>query len=152
VSIEFEDVIIPTGVAHAGTTVREVFQECVTHNVLGIPFCSDQEKIIGRVSIRHTLKESCIPKHLVKGAHLLGNLIEGLRISETTIRTILDTPVDEFVIPPVAIINSSAPMVKAISIMEQCDTPYAFVVDEGVYRGVITRMGCAEIMLRVEDI
>ncbi len=149
--IESGGLIRPTGVARAGTTVREAFEEFVSRRVLGIPFLNDENEIIGRASARHILKETCIPDHMVHGAHLLGNLIEGLRIPDEMIRTIFAMPVDEFVIPAPAIIDSGAPLVKILSVLEQNNTPYVFVVDDGTYRGIITRMFCVEAMLKVPD-
>jgi CBS domain-containing protein len=149
---ESEGLIHPTGVAHAGTTVREAFDVCVSRRVLGIPFLDDEDEIIGRVSVRHILKATCIPDHMVHGAHLLGNLIDGLRIPDEMIRTIFAIPVDEFVIPAPAIIDSGAPLVKILAVMEQNNTPYVFVVDDGTYRGIITRMFCVEAMLSVPDV
>lgn len=150
-TFEIDDLILSTDVAHSGTSVRAVFEECVTRRVLGIPYCNDKEEIVGRVSVRHVLKETCIPDHLVQGAHLLGDLIAGLRIPNSMIRDILAMPVDEFVITPVSVVESTAPLVKIISIMEQQNTPYVFVVDEGQYRGVVTRMSCVESMLKIVD-
>jgi CBS domain-containing protein len=149
--LHFKDLILPTGVARSGMSVRQAFEECVYHDVSGIPFCNKRNQIVGRVSLRHTLKETCIPDHVVKGAHLLGNLIKGLQIPESTIRKILDMPVDGFVIPPVAIVDSTAPLVKFLSLMEQGNTHDVFVVDDGIYCGIITRMACAKIMLSVPD-
>lgn len=149
--LEFEGLIRTSGVARAGTTVREVFEECVTHRVLGIPFVNDENEIIGRVSARHILKETCIPDHMVHGAHLLGNLIEGLLIPDEMIDEILEVTVDDLVIPVTTIVDSAAPLVKVLSIMEQQNTPYIFVVDDGEYRGMITRMSCIEVMLKIAD-
>ena len=149
---ESEALIHPTGVAHAGTTVREAFEECVSRRVLGIPFLDDEDEIIGRASVRHILKTTCIPNHMVHGAHLLGNLIQGLRIPDKMIQTIFAMPVDEFVIPAPAIINSAAPLVKILAIMEQQNTAYVFVVDDSIYRGIITRMFCVDAMLTVPDV
>ncbi len=149
--LDFEGLIYTSGVARAGTTVREVFEECVTHRVLGVPFVNDENKIIGRVSVRHILKETCIPDHMVHGAHLLGNLIEGLKIPDEMIGAILELAVDDFVIPVATIVDSGAPLVKVLSIMEQQNTPYVFVVDDSNYRGMITRMSCIEVMLKVAD-
>ena len=149
--LEFEGLIRTSGVARAGTTVREVFEECVTHRVLGIPFVNDENEIIGRVSVRHILKETCIPDHMVHGAHLLGNLIEGLLIPDEMVGEILEVTVDDLVIPVTTIVDSAAPLVKVLSVMEQQNTPYIFVVDDGEYRGMITRMSCIEVMLKIAD-
>lgn len=92
------DIIVPTGVAKAGMTVRAVFEECVQRNVPGIPYCDENGQVIGRVSIRHTLKQTCIPQYMVKAAHLLGDSLLHVSIPEVLTREILDMPVDPFLL------------------------------------------------------
>lgn len=143
------EIIIPTGVARPGVTVGEVFEECVARNVSGIPFCDDQGKVIGRVSIRHTMKMTCIPDYMVKGAHLLGDRIGAVRMPGDLAREVLKLPVDPFVIERVTIVTPAAMLIKAMAMMEQNNTEYAFVLDEDdVYLGVVTRMGIAALMLK----
>ena len=45
---------------------------------------------------------------------------------------------------------ASAPLIKALAFMEQNDTSYIFVVDEGIYRGIITIQGIAAKMTEFE--
>lgn len=147
--LELSEIIIPTRVARAGMTVGEAFEQCVACNVPGIPFCSDHGKIIGRVSIRHTLKKTCIPDYVVKGAHLLGDQISAVRMPGELVKKVLQLPVDTFVLNRLTLLSPAATFIKAMAVMEQDNTGHAFVVDEdGGYHGVITRMGIARMMLR----
>jgi CBS domain-containing protein len=148
---ELEEVITLTRVARVGMTVADVFEECVTHQVPGIPFCNERNEVIGRVSVRHTLKMTCIPEYMVKGAHLLGDMIEAIRIPDVLAKEVLQMPAEQFVLEPLAIVTSAAPVVKALAMMEQFNSSYAFVVDAGEYKGIVTRMWIASLMLKVRE-
>lgn len=148
---ELKEVIFETRVARAGMTVGEVFEECVAHRVPGIPFCNESNEIVGRVSVRHTLKVTCIPEFMVKGAHLLGDAIEAVRIPDVLAREVLQMPAERFVLEPLAIVTSAAPVVKALAMMEQFNSSYAFVIDDGEYKGICTRMSIARLMLKVRE-
>lgn len=141
------DIVVPTGMAHSGMTVGDVFAECVARNVPGIPFADDEGRIIGRVSIRHTLKMTCIPEYMVKGAHLLGDAIDHLALRDDEIRYLLDLPVDGFVLEDMAHLSAASPIVKALSVMEHYNTGYIFLCDDNAYKGMVTRMGIARLLL-----
>lgn len=141
------DIIIPTAMAHPGMKVGDVFEECATRNVPGLPFRNDKGAIVGRISIRHTLKMTCIPEYMVKGAHLLGDAIDHLQLKDDEIRYVLDLPVDDFVLEDVAHLSAASPIVKALSVMEYYNTGYIFLCDNQQYRGIVTRMGIARLLL-----
>ena len=149
--IELKEIITPTRVARAGMSVSEVFEECVARRVPGIPFCNARDEVIGRVSLRHTLKMTCIPGFMVKGAHLLGDTIEAVRIPEVLATEVLLMPAEHFVLEPLAIVTSAAPVVKALAMMEHFNSSYAFVIDDGVYKGIVTRMWIASLMLKLRE-
>ena len=148
--MEVSDLIIPTGIAHSGMTVREVFRICVAADVPGIPFQQEDCKITGKVSIRHILKENCIPQFMVRHSHLLGDELGHLHIREEHAREVLKLPIDQFILPVMAVASSSIPAAKALAIMEDMDTTYLFVIDDGCYRGTLSIMGIARAMLEVE--
>ena len=145
------DIIVPTGVARAGMSVREVFEECVKRNVPGIPYVDEDDQVIGRVSIRHTLKQTCIPKYMVKAAHLLGDSLQHVSIPEVLAREVLEMQVDPFLLENIATVTSESPVVKALAIMEQYNSGYIFLIDDGIYKGIVTRMGIAALMLRIRE-
>ena len=103
------------------------------------------------MSLRHTLKMTCIPGFMVKGAHLLGDMIEAVRIPDDLAKEALQMPAEQFVLEPLAVVTSAAPVVKALAMMEQFNSSYAFVVDDGEYKGIITRMWIASLMLKVRE-
>lgn len=141
------DIVIPTGTAISGMTVREAFSECAERNVPGLPYVDDRGKVVGRMSIRHTLKMTCLPEYMVKAAHLLGDAIDHLALQDDEIRLILDLPIDEFVLDDVAHLSAASPIVKALSVMEYYNTGYVFLCDNERYRGIVTRMGIARVLL-----
>ena len=148
---QLREVITPTRVARAGMSVGEVFEECVAKRVPGIPFCNTRGEVVGRVSLRHTLKMTCVPSYLVKGAHLLGNVIEEVLIPEELARDVLRMPAENFVLETRAVVTSATPVVKALAVMEQYNSSYAFVIDNGEYKGMVTRMWIASLMLKVRE-
>lgn len=145
---ELMSIAINTGVARPGMTVGEVFEECVRKNVPGIPFCDNEDRFLGRVSIRHTLKSTCIPQYIVDAASFLGDHLNNVSIADSLSKKILSLPVDNFVLEDMATISPVAPVVKALAVMEKYNTGYIFLIDKGVYKGIVTRMGIARLMLR----
>lgn len=145
--MELKDLIIPTALARPGMAVREVIAECVRANVPGIPFMDAQGRITGKASIRHILKETCIPDFMIRHSHLLGDQIHHLNITRERLHQLLAYDIDPFVLPQMAVANASTPIAKALAIMEDQDTTYLFVVDQGEYRGVISVMGIGQMML-----
>lgn len=148
--MELTELIIPTGEARPGMTVAEVFAECVRRNVPGIPYRDASGRITGKVSMRHVLKETCIPEFVWRHSDLLGDEIPTLKIPEARAQEVLQLPVDPFVLPKAARITSTSPIAKALAVMEDYDTTYIFVVDAGeTYRGLVTIMAVAQCMLEL---
>ena len=141
------DLIVPTAVASPGMLVGDVFRECVSRQVPGIPFRNANGKIIGKASIRHVLKINCIPAFMVKHAGLLGDRLERLMVPSDKAHHMLSLPIDPFVLPDMAVINSEAPVFKALAVMEKHDTTYLFVVDGDEYHGTISIKGMASAVL-----
>lgn len=145
--MELTNFIIPTGTARPGMSVLEVFRECVRADVPGIPFQELNGSITGKASIRHVLKETFIPDFMVKHAHLLGDDLCHLRIPDNQIADVLSLDIDAFVLPKIAVVNSSAPIAKALATMEDLDTTYLFVIDDGVYKGSVSIMAIGRALL-----
>lgn len=142
------DIAVKTGVARSGMTIGEFFEECVRHNVPGLPFCDKEGRVLGRVSIRHTFKTTCIPQYVVDAAHLLGDDLQNVAINAPLSERVLGLLVDDFVLEDMAIITSASPIMKALAVMERYNTGYIFLIDKGVYEGIVTRMGVAELLLK----
>ena len=149
--MELENLIIPTATSHSGMTVADVFRECVRSNVPGIPFQDETGHIIGKVSIRHVLKETCIPDYLIKHSHLLGDSFTQLNIPDDHVQYVLSLEIDPFVLTKMAVASSSTPIAKALAIMEGNDATYMFIIDDGVYKGMVSIMGISKAMLEKES-
>ncbi|MEJ2575474.1 MAG: CBS domain-containing protein [Gammaproteobacteria bacterium] len=139
---------VSTAVAEPGMTVRGLFQACVRADVPGIPFRDGTGQIVGKASIRHVLKESCIPAFMVDHARLLGDQLDSLKIPEIKARLMLDLLVDDFVLPDLPTITPASPIAKALAVMENHDTTYLFVIDaDGHYHGTVSIMKVAKRIL-----
>ncbi len=151
--MNLQNILVPTGVARSGMTVRDCFRMCVEAQVPGIPFLDDNDRIAGRFSIRNTLKETCIPDYVVAHAELLGDHVGCLAIPETHARKVLEAPVDPFIMAfeRVATVSPQSPVVKALALMEKFNTAYVFVVDDGRYVGTVTVVGIARRMLELDS-
>jgi predicted transcriptional regulator len=127
--------------------LRDALELCVQYNVPGIPFVDSDNKIVGRISIHHSVNKSCMPDYLKGVAHLLGDNIQEVNVPTLSARELLSKPVDDFVLESVNIVTSNSPLIKGLAMMEQNNSTYLFLVDKEVYRGVVTRMGIAKRML-----
>lgn len=145
--MEIIQLVKSTGVARPGMSVREAFRICVDADVPGIPFQDAQGNIRGKVSIRHILKKTCIPDFMVRHAHLLSDQLGHLAISREQREHVLELTVDEFVLEKIATASCSTPFAKALAIMEDMDTTYLFVIQDGVYKGTLSVMGIAQAMI-----
>jgi len=148
--MELSNLIIPTAVSYSGMTVADVFRECVRSNVPGIPFRDAKGHIIGKASIRHILKETCIPDYLIRHSHLLGDSFTHLSLPDDHVQHVLSLAIDPFVLTKMAVASSNTPMAKALAIMEGNDATYMFIIDDGVYKGMVSIMGISKVMLEKE--
>ncbi len=136
---------ISTGVVGPHDAVRAVFGECVRADVGGLPYVEDGV-IKGRISIRHIMREQCIPSFMRGAAHLVGDQAQ-FNLDRDELEALLARPALEFLLPARGTVSSNTTVIRGMALMEQLDTSYLFVVDEGVYQGVITRMLIASRML-----
>jgi CBS domain-containing protein len=145
--MELADLVIPTGIARPGMTVAQVFTECVTAGVPGVPFQDAEGNITGKASIRHILKETCIPDFLVRHSYLLGNEIRHLTIPDSHVHKVLALKVDPLILSQIAVASPTTPLAKALAIMENMHTTYLFIIDNGTYHGVVSIMAIARAMM-----
>jgi CBS domain len=149
--MELKNVLIPTGVARPGMTVREGFRECLRCAVPGIPYVDESGKVVGRLSIRETLRRACIPDVMVKYADLLGDKPGCLMVSAEHAPELLDLPLLPFVKFEVARITPNCAVATAVALMERHTTNYLFVIDsQDHYVGVVTVWSIARRMLELE--
>ena len=144
-----KDTRIRTQVMMPGTPVRDFFSECGRAHVQALPFADASGKLTGRITLKHVMKFGCLPEHRVAAAPLLGNFLACVGNARDKITQLLDSQVDVYVQRLHVLIGSDEPAIKALAIMEQNDTSYLFVVDNGEYKGIITIQGIAERMSKM---
>ena len=145
--MKLEHLSIATGVMRKGMTLRDFFEECVRCNVPGLPYVDNQDRVVGRVSIRDVYKYMAIPDHLIKVAHLLGDHTNQLDLPEMKVSETLDLPVGTFLLENIPSVSPRSSIVKALVIMEANNSGYVFVIDNGKYIGAVTRRIIAKRML-----
>jgi CBS domain-containing protein len=149
--MELKNVIRPTGVARPGMTVREGFRESLRCAVPGIPYVDDSGKVVGRFSIRETLRRACIPDVMVRYADLLVDAPGCLVVSEEHAPQLLDLPLLPFNKYEVARITPNCALATAVALMERHSTNYLFVIDhQDHYVGLVTVWAIAGRMLELE--
>jgi len=148
--MKLKQIFIPTKVASHDTTVRQVFAECARANLPALPFCTKSGRIIGRVTLKNILKITCLPDYMVESARILGEEMSCMEDIETKAAQLLDVPVDAYMQEqPALSLSSEAPVIKALAMMEQNDTSYLFVVDDGQYQGAVTIQRLARELTRL---
>lgn len=148
--MKLKQILIPTRVAKDGMTVREVFEECFRANIPALPFCTKSGRIRGRVTLKNILKVSCLPEYMIESARILGEEMFCMDDVEAKAKQLLETPVDDYVQEPTALaLSSEAPVIKALALMEQNDTSYLFVVDDGQYQGAVTIQRLAKLLTQL---
>lgn len=143
--------IIPTPVAKPGMQIGQALRICVDVGLPGIPFVDAQGEIVGRYSVRNTFRVLSIPSDVVQGAHLIGHEAAHLELLPEHYRTICTQSIDDLVLPEVALLSSNAQITKAMAMMERFNSSYLFVIDDGIYKGAVTRLGLTRILLESCD-
>ncbi|MCP4699823.1 MAG: CBS domain-containing protein [Gammaproteobacteria bacterium] len=149
--MNLKNVIVPTMVASPGMKMREIFTECIRIQSHSIPFRDARGRLAGHVTLRNTMKVSCLPEYIVEMAYVLGSQLSCIEDTAAKAKEVLNNPVDPYVLKLPKTISSDAPIMKAVAVMEKNDTSYVFVVDEGEYKGVVTINGVAKWMLQVDE-
>jgi len=147
--MKLKQILIPTRVAKASMMVREIFMECGRANIPALPFCTKSGRIAGRVTLKNILKISCLPDYMIESARILGEEMSCMEDVEAKAKRLLDTPVEPYVQEPTLSLSSDAPVIKALALMEQNDTSYLFVVDDGQYQGTVTIQCLAKMFSRL---
>ncbi|MBT8128009.1 MAG: CBS domain-containing protein [Gammaproteobacteria bacterium] len=147
--VTIERILVPTKVIEPGTLVRDLFLECNRAQVQALPYKDDSGRLAGRITLKNVLRVSCLPEYMVDLAPLLGSQLSCVDNAEAKAREILRSHVEPYIQPLPKTIESSAPLIKALAVMEQNDTSYIFVVDDGEYRGVITIQAIAHRMTQL---
>jgi len=143
--------IVETPVARPGMRVGEALRICVDKGVPGIPYVDASGRIRGRFSVRHIFLNSSIPGDLIKGAHLIGHAAAHLDLSRDHCGEVFSRRIDEQILGNIASLSSEATITKAMALMEKFNSSYLFVIDDGQYRGVVTRLRLTGVLLEEQE-
>ncbi len=148
--MKIENVLIPTGVATADMLIRDVFAECVRAQVPAIPFRDKNGELVGRVSLRDTLRKSCIPEFMVEMADVLGDQMSCVEDAEKKAREVLCHKAEEIFLTDFHSLPGATSMIKTLAVMEKYNTNYVFIIDDGLYKGVVTTLAIARRMVELD--
>lgn len=146
--MDLNSILIATGTASPGMTLEDALNECVARGVPGMPYCDDGGLIVGRFSVRHALVQACLPPDLVQGVHLLGDDIRLMDLPNSHADAVLQLPVETGVLDDVLKLSPASPPLKALAMMEKYRTTYLFAVEGDDYRGVVTDLAVAAMLIR----
>jgi len=147
--MKLERLATMTGFMRHGMTLRDFFQESVRCNVPGLPYVNEQDQIVGRISIRDVYKCIAVPDSLLRIADAMGDgeQMSNLELPEIEVLHIMDSPVENFLLEKIPSVSPRSSVVKALALMEVHNSSYIFLIEDGQYEGVVTRMIIAERML-----
>ena len=144
--------IIETPVARPGMRIDEALRICVDCGVPGIPYVDDTGQIAGRFSVRNVFLLSSISPDMIKGAHLIGHGALNLEHPCEHYAEVFEKPVDSTIIRDIAALDSDSLITKAMALMEKFNSSYLFVIDDGNYRGTVTRLGLTRVLLNEQTL
>ena len=136
-----------TKVMRKGMSLREFFEEAVRCNVPGLPFVDEHNHIVGRVSIRDVFKRIAVPSSYLRVVDAMGDQTDRLDMSEQRILNRLARPVETYLLENIPTVSPASSLIKALAIMEAYNTHYIFLIEDGAYMGVVTRMVIANRLL-----
>ncbi|MCB1802506.1 MAG: CBS domain-containing protein [Gammaproteobacteria bacterium] len=139
--------LVTTPVARPGMPIGEALRICVDCGVPGIPFLDHSGRIAGRFSVRNVFLLSSLPSDMIKGAHLIGHDALHLDHPCAHYADVFKSSVDQTILKDYAHLASSAHITKAMALMEKFNSAYLFVIDDGQYRGTVTRLGLTRVLL-----
>jgi predicted transcriptional regulator len=147
--MKLERLATMTGFMRHGMTLRDFFQEAVRCNVPGLPYVDARDQIVGRISIRDVYKRIAVPDSLLSIADALGDgdQIGNLDLPEMKVQTLMASPVEDYLLEKIPSVSPSSSIVKALALMEVHNSSYIFLIEDGRYEGVVTRMEIAGRML-----
>lgn len=136
-----------TKVMRRGMTLRDFFEEAARSNVPGLPYVNTDHRIVGRISVRDVYKHIAVPDAMVGLADAMGDQTDRLDLSEKKVLKAFELPVETYLLENIPHVSPKSSIVKALAIMEAHNTHYIFLIENGEYSGVVTRMVIANRML-----
>ncbi|MDJ0748520.1 MAG: CBS domain-containing protein [Woeseiaceae bacterium] len=138
---------VMTEVMRKGMSIRHFFEEAVRSNVPGLPFLDEHDRIIGRISVRDVFKHIAVPSSYLRLVDAIGDQTDRLDMSEQRILDSLALPVETYLLENIPSVSPASSLVKALAIMEAYNTHYIFLIEDGKYMGLVTRMVIASRLL-----
>ena len=145
--MKLQRLAVMTEVMHKGMSIRDFFEEAVRSNVPGLPFIDDHGRIVGRVSVRDVFKHIAVPSSYLRLVDAIGDRTDRLDLSEQRILDSLALPVETYLLENIPSVSPASSLVKALAIMEAYNTHYIFLIEDGKYMGLVTRMVIASRLL-----
>lgn len=145
--MKLQRLAVMTEVMRKGMSVRDFFKEAVHCNVPGLPFVDEQERIVGRVSVRDVFKRIAVPSSYLRLVDAIGDETDRLDMSEQRILDSVAQPVENYLLDSIPCVSPASSLVKALAIMEAYNTQYIFLIEHGEYMGIVTRMVIAQRLL-----
>lgn len=146
-TMKLENVFIETGIIRDGMTLHDFFEEAVRCDVPGLPYMDDGDRIIGRISIRDVYKHMAVPDNLLRVVDGLGDQTDRLDLPEMKVMETLALPAKTCLLENIPGVSPRSSIVKTLALMELHNTNYVFLIDDGDYKGVVTRMVIARRMM-----
>jgi CBS domain-containing protein len=88
-----------------------------------------------------------IPEPLLRVARMLGDHTDRIDLPEMKVAETLDSPAEDYLLENITAVSPSSSIVKALSIMEVSNSSYLFLIEDGQYLGIVTRLRIARRML-----
>jgi len=145
--MKLERLATMTGFMRHGMTLRDFFQEAVRCNVPGLPYVDANDQIVGRISLRDVYKRIAVPDSLLRLADAMGDQTDNLDLPEMKALEIMASPVENYLLENMPSVSPRSSIVKALALMELHNSSYVFLIEDGRYEGVVTRMEIAGRML-----
>jgi CBS domain-containing protein len=145
--MKLQRLAVMTKVMRKGMSLRDFFQEAVRSNVPGLPFVDEHNRIVGRISVRDVFKHIAVPSSYLRLVDAMGDQTNKLDMSEQRILKSLARPVETYLLENIPVVSPASSLVKALAIMEAYNTHYIFLIEDGAYMGIVTRMVIANRLL-----
>ncbi len=145
--MKLERLAVMTKVMRKGMTLRDFFREAARCNVPGLPYVDDENRIVGRISVRDVYKHIAVPDSILRLADAMGDQTDRLDLSEKRVLKAFALPVETYILENIPHVSPYSAIVKALALMEAHNTHYIFLIEHGEYKGVVTRMVIANRML-----
>lgn len=145
--MKLQRLAVMTEVMRKGIPLRQFFEEAVRSNVPGLPFVDENDRIVGRISVRDVFKKMAVPSSYLRLVDAMGDQTDRLDMSEQRILKSLARPVENYLLENIPSVSPASSLIKALAIMEAYNTHYIFLIEKGEYMGVVTRMVIANRLL-----